>query len=182
MDGYEILRRRPRQGEEQFELLARIFVSEVDGDPTRYTDSTADAPDIYVYGFKTITNFGGRSELSNEVIVEISRATETPTASATDTPSPTATDTPEPTATDTPEPTCEAVTVWSADMSVVDYGTGAIGASSANLLSNQGGSAGLEAVWLWYYAPDRELYLSFTTTIDTTRTDTSCGRSHCRPP
>ena len=89
-------------------------------------------------------------------------------SAATDTPSPTATHTPEPTATDTPEPTSEAVTVWSADTSVVDYGTGAIGAGSANLLSNQGGSDGLEAVWLWYYAPYRELYLSFTTTIDTT--------------
>ena len=80
---------------------------------------------------------------------------------------PTATDTSEQTA-DDPVPSSEAITVWSADMSVVDYGTGAIGAGSANLLSNQGGSDGLEAVWLWYYAPDRELYLTFSTAIDAT--------------
>ena len=53
-------------------------------------------------------------------------------------------------------------------MSVVDYGTGAIGAGSANLLSNQAGSDALQALWLWYYAPSRELYLTFTTAVDTT--------------
>ena len=47
--------------------------------------------------------------------------------------------------------------VWSAEMSVVDYGTGSIGASSADLFSNEGGSAGLQVRWLWYHTPSREL-------------------------
>ena len=56
--------------------------------------------------------------------------------------------------------------VWSADMTVVDYGTGAIGAGSAGLLTNQGGSAGLQATSFWYYAPQRKLSLRFTTGVD----------------
>ena len=51
---------------------------------------------------------------------------------------------------------------WRADMSVVDYGTGAIGAASADLFSNVGGNAGLQAKWLWYYSPERKLRLAFT--------------------
>ena len=58
--------------------------------------------------------------------------------------------------TDTREP------VWSADMSVVDLGNGSIGAVRADLFSNVGGSAGLQAKWLWYYTPERSLRLAFT--------------------
>ena len=54
------------------------------------------------------------------------------------------------------------VPLWSACMSVVDYGTGAIGAGSSDLFSNVGGGAGLQAKWLYYYAPGRSLYLSLT--------------------
>ena len=54
---------------------------------------------------------------------------------------------------------------WWADMLVVDYGTGAIGAASANLFSNSGGSAGLQAKWLWYYSPERKLRLAFTDNV-----------------
>ena len=43
--------------------------------------------------------------------------------------------------------------LWSATMTVADYGTGAIGAGSADLLTDQGGSAGLNGKSLWYYAP-----------------------------
>ena len=59
-----------------------------------------------------------------------------------------------------------AVTVlWSATMTVVDYGTGAIGAGSADLLTNIGGSEDLGAQSLWYYAPARKLRLAFTEAI-----------------
>ena len=54
---------------------------------------------------------------------------------------------------------------WWADMSVVDYGTGAIGAARADLFSNSGGNAGLQAKWLWYYSPERKLRLAFTENI-----------------
>ena len=59
-----------------------------------------------------------------------------------------------------------AVTVlWSADMTVVDYENGAIGAGSADLLTNIGGSEDLGARSLWYYAPERKLRLGFTESI-----------------
>ena len=64
-----------------------------------------------------------------------------------------------------PSPVTTGVTVWSADMVVVDYETGAIGAASADLFSNQGGTAGLEAKWLWYYAPGHKLRVAFTSSI-----------------
>ena len=51
--------------------------------------------------------------------------------------------------------------VWSADMLVVEYTSASIGAASANLFSNQGGSAGLQAQSLWSYTLGRELYLTF---------------------
>ena len=54
---------------------------------------------------------------------------------------------------------------WWADMLVVDYGTGAIGAASADLFSNSGGNAGLQAKWLWYYSPERKLRLAFTDNV-----------------
>ena len=52
--------------------------------------------------------------------------------------------------------------LWFADMLVVEYTEVSIGAASPDLFSNQGGSAGLQAIRLWHFAPDRELYLAFT--------------------
>ena len=60
-------------------------------------------------------------------------------------------------------PASAGVTVWEADMTVVDYENGSIGAGSADLLANQRGSAGLQAKNLWYYAPDRKLHMALTT-------------------
>ena len=59
----------------------------------------------------------------------------------------------------------QVTVLWSADMAVVDYETGAIGAASADLFSNQRGTAGLEGKWLWYYAPGRKLRVAFTASI-----------------
>ncbi len=55
--------------------------------------------------------------------------------------------------------------VWSADMSVVDLGNGSIGAVSSDLFSNEGGSAGLQAKWLWHYTPGRYIRLAFTEVV-----------------
>ena len=51
--------------------------------------------------------------------------------------------------------------VWSADMSVVEYTSISIGAASADLFSNIGGSADFQIKSLWSYIPDRDLRLSF---------------------
>ena len=51
--------------------------------------------------------------------------------------------------------------VWSADMSVGDLENGSIGAFRPDQFSNVGGSAGIQAQWLWSYTPDRQLYLDF---------------------
>ena len=59
--------------------------------------------------------------------------------------------------------------LWSADMAVVDFGNGSIGAWGADKFSNVGGTEDLEAKRLWYHTGDRKLYLAFTTAIaDTT--------------
>ena len=52
--------------------------------------------------------------------------------------------------------------LWSADITVVELENGAIGAIRAGDFSNQGGSAGLTAKWLYYYPPERKLRLSFS--------------------
>ena len=53
------------------------------------------------------------------------------------------------------------VTVWSADMAVADLGTdGGYGAGSADGFSNAAGSAAVTMRWLWYWAPDRTLYMA----------------------
>ena len=62
-------------------------------------------------------------------------------------------------------PTAVTADEWWADMLVVDYGTGAIGAASADLFSNSGGNAGLQAKWLWYYSPERKLRLAFADNV-----------------
>ena len=56
-------------------------------------------------------------------------------------------------------------TIWSAEMTVKDYQNGNIGAGSADLLANQGGSAGLQAKWLYYHKDDRKLLMKFTTEV-----------------
>ena len=43
--------------------------------------------------------------------------------------------------------------IWSADMTVVDYDTGAIRAASADLFANTESTEGLEAQGLWYFTP-----------------------------
>ena len=58
------------------------------------------------------------------------------------------------------------VTVWSADMTVVEYGSGSIGAGTADLFSNQQGRAGLRAKWLWYDPSARKLKLGFDDSLD----------------
>ena len=51
--------------------------------------------------------------------------------------------------------------VWSADMTVVQYSSVSIGAASADLFSNIGGSADLQIKSLWSYIPGRDLRLAF---------------------
>ena len=58
------------------------------------------------------------------------------------------------------------VTVWSADMKVVEYGPRSIGAGSAEQFSNQQGRAGLRAKWLWYDPVARTLKLGFDDSLD----------------
>ena len=60
-----------------------------------------------------------------------------------------------------PAPTVAEEVVWSADMLVVEYTSVSIGAASADLFSNEGGSAGLQVKSLWSYTPDRDLRLAF---------------------
>ena len=56
-------------------------------------------------------------------------------------------------------------TVWKADMQVVKYTDTNIGAASADLFSNVGGSGNLEIRSLWSFIPDRDLRLAFTTGV-----------------
>ena len=51
--------------------------------------------------------------------------------------------------------------VWSADMTVVEYSSASIGAASADLFANVGGSGNLQIDSLWSYKPDRDLRLAF---------------------
>ena len=51
--------------------------------------------------------------------------------------------------------------VWSADMTVVEYSSVSIGAASADLFSNVGGSGNLQIKSLWSHTPDRDLRLAF---------------------
>ena len=56
-------------------------------------------------------------------------------------------------------------TVWSADMLVVQYTDISIGAASADLFSNVGGTGDLQIKSLWSYVPDSDLRLAFTDTF-----------------
>ena len=58
---------------------------------------------------------------------------------------------------DVASPVSAGETLWSAEMQVVEITSVVIGAARADLFSNQGGSAGLRAKELWYFAPDRRL-------------------------
>ena len=51
--------------------------------------------------------------------------------------------------------------VWSADMTVVEYSSVSIGAASADLFSNVGGSGDLQIKSLWSHIPGRDLRLAF---------------------
>ena len=62
----------------------------------------------------------------------------------------------------------EEVPVWWADMLVVEYTDVSIGAASADLFSNVGGSAGIQVKSLWSYTPDRDLRLEFQEGIPST--------------
>ena len=56
--------------------------------------------------------------------------------------------------------------LWSGDMTVVDYGSGSLGAyKDDTLFSNVTSSLQLEIDWLWYYGPERKLYLAFDAPI-----------------
>ena len=51
--------------------------------------------------------------------------------------------------------------VWSADMKVVEYSSVSMGAASADLFSNVGGSGNLQIKSLWSHIPGRDLRLAF---------------------
>ena len=51
--------------------------------------------------------------------------------------------------------------LWSAEMTVVEYTSVSIGAASADLFANVGGSGNLQIKSLWSHVPDRDLRLAF---------------------
>ena len=59
-------------------------------------------------------------------------------------------------------PPGDGVVLWSADMEVIQYAGDNVGATSADLFSNVGGTAGLTAKHLWYDAFGRSIRLAFT--------------------
>ena len=59
-----------------------------------------------------------------------------------------------------------AAAVWSADMLVVAYTETSIGAASADLFSNIGGTRSLSIQSLWSYIPDHDLKLAFNEGLD----------------
>ena len=61
----------------------------------------------------------------------------------------------------------QSTAVWSADMEVVEYDYGLLGAPYPDLLTNHAGSDGLEVRWLFYYRPLRVVALKFTSQINT---------------
>ena len=58
-------------------------------------------------------------------------------------------------------PMGEALPVWSADMSVVEYTSVSIGAVGSDLFSNVCGTSDFRIKSLWSYTPDRDLRLAF---------------------
>ena len=59
-------------------------------------------------------------------------------------------------------PPGDGVVLWSADMEVQEYAGVNLGAASADLFSNVGGTAGLQVKHLWYDAFGRSIRLGFT--------------------
>ena len=57
--------------------------------------------------------------------------------------------------------------VWTADMTVTDYGNGSIGAGTADLLANQRSIEGLQARHLYYHTGERKLRMAFTGSLAT---------------
>ena len=51
--------------------------------------------------------------------------------------------------------------LWSADMTVTEYSSVSVGAATADLFSNVGGSGDLQVRWLWSYITGRDLRLAF---------------------
>ena len=76
----------------------------------------------------------------------------------------------------------EGTTVWTADMTVTDYGNGSIGAGTADLLANQRGSAGLQARSLYYDTEERKLRMAFTTAVDSVALTLAAGNVKLRFP
>ena len=58
-------------------------------------------------------------------------------------------------------------TIWTADMTVTDYGNGSIGAGTADLLANQRSIEGLQARHLYYHTGERKLRMAFTSSLAT---------------
>ena len=51
--------------------------------------------------------------------------------------------------------------LWSADVTVSEYSSVSVGAATADLFSNVGGSGDLQVRWLWSHLPGRDLRLAF---------------------
>ena len=56
--------------------------------------------------------------------------------------------------------------VWSADMLIVEYSSISIGAASADLFTNIGGTRSLSIQSIWSYVPDQDLRLAFNEALD----------------
>ena len=60
-------------------------------------------------------------------------------------------------------------TLWSAEMTVADYGSSSLGAyNDDTLFSNATSSIGLQVKWLWYLESERKLYLAFRAPVSGT--------------
>ena len=99
VDGYEILRRRPKRGEE-----LQTLVSNTGSSATSYTDTSATAAgERYFYRVKAIRN-GVRGDRSGFAKADRPEPTNTPVPEPTNTPVPPPTNTPVPPPTNTPAP------------------------------------------------------------------------------
>ena len=97
--GYEILRRRPKEGEKTLTTL----VADTGSTETGYTDDTANEPGVrYTYRVKALRD-GEQSQVSNFVGIDLPDDYAQDT-SGSDGPTPTPKPTPEPTPDPTPEP------------------------------------------------------------------------------
>ena len=76
----------------------------------------------------------------------------------------------------------EGTTIWTADMTVTDYGNGSVGAGTADLLANQRGSANLQARSLYYHTEERKLRMAFTTAVESGALTLAAGNVKLRFP